>query len=113
MVKDPEVAQDVWWGKVNQPISPEHFDTLLADVRKHLDGSSDLFVQDLWAGADRAHRLSVRFVSPNAWHMQFVRNMFLVAFGLALHAHAAQQLTGLECPQPRRRMGAARRIRHD
>jgi phosphoenolpyruvate carboxykinase (ATP) len=34
-------------------------------------------VQDLWTGADPAHRLSVRFVSPNAWHMQFVRNMFL------------------------------------
>jgi phosphoenolpyruvate carboxykinase (ATP) len=77
VVKDPDVAQDVWWGKVNQPISPEHFDVLLADVRKYLDASSDLFVQDLWAGADPAHRLSVRFVSPNAWHMQFVRNMFL------------------------------------
>jgi len=77
VVKDPEIEQDVWWGKVNQPISPEHFDVLLADVRKYLDASSDLFVQDLWAGADPAHRLSVRFVSPNAWHMQFVRNMFL------------------------------------
>ena len=77
VVMDPEVAADVWWGKVNQPISPEQFDALLADVRKHLDASSDLFVQDLWAGADPAHRLSVRFVSPNAWHMQFVRNMFL------------------------------------
>jgi phosphoenolpyruvate carboxykinase (ATP) len=77
VVEDPEIAQDVWWGKVNQPISPEHFDALLADVRKYLDASSDLFVQDLWAGADPVHRLSVRFVSPNAWHMQFVRNMFL------------------------------------
>ncbi|HSU94688.1 MAG TPA: phosphoenolpyruvate carboxykinase (ATP), partial [Gemmatimonadaceae bacterium] len=77
VVEDPDVAHDVWWGKVNQPISPEHFDVLLADVRKYLDASSDLFVQDLWAGADPVHRLSVRFVSPNAWHMQFVRNMFL------------------------------------
>ena len=40
VVKDPEVAEDVWWGKVNQPISPEHFDALLADVRKHLDAST-------------------------------------------------------------------------
>ncbi|MBA2685626.1 MAG: phosphoenolpyruvate carboxykinase (ATP) [Gemmatimonadaceae bacterium] len=74
---DPDVAQDVWWGKVNQPVSPENFGVLLADVQAYLNGSSDLFVQDLWAGADPAHRLSVRFVSPNAWHMQFVRNMFL------------------------------------
>jgi phosphoenolpyruvate carboxykinase (ATP) len=77
VVEDPEVAQDVWWGKVNRPLSPEHFDVLLADVRTYLDACGDLFVQDLWAGADPAHRLSVRFVSPNAWHMQFVRNMFL------------------------------------
>ncbi len=77
VVRDPDVERDVWWGKVNQPLDPEHFDVLLADVRAHLDASPDLFVQDLWAGADQAHRLSVRFVSPNAWHMQFVRNMFL------------------------------------
>jgi phosphoenolpyruvate carboxykinase (ATP) len=77
VVRDPDVQEDVWWGKVNQPLSPEHFDALHADVRKYLDASADLFVQDLWAGADPAHRLSVRFVSPNAWHMQFVRNMFL------------------------------------
>jgi phosphoenolpyruvate carboxykinase (ATP) len=77
VVNDPDVAKDVWWGKVNQPIAPEKFDVLLADVQAHLNSSADLFVQDLWAGADVAHRLSVRFVSPNAWHMQFVRNMFL------------------------------------
>ncbi|MGH7690345.1 MAG: phosphoenolpyruvate carboxykinase (ATP), partial [Gemmatimonadaceae bacterium] len=35
------------------------------------------FVQDLYCGADAAHRLSVRYVSPNAWHMAFVRNMFI------------------------------------
>ena len=73
VVKDPDVAEDVWWGKVNQPLSPEHFDALAADVRRHLDASSDLFVQDLWAGADPTHRLSVRFVSPQGWHVAFVR----------------------------------------
>jgi phosphoenolpyruvate carboxykinase (ATP) len=77
IVRDPDVEKDVWWGKVNQAMTPEHFETLHADVRKYLDASSDLFVQDLWSGADPAHQLSVRFVSPNAWHMQFVRNMFL------------------------------------
>ncbi|HXT47331.1 MAG TPA: phosphoenolpyruvate carboxykinase (ATP), partial [Gemmatimonadaceae bacterium] len=77
IVRDPDVEKDVWWGKVNQAMTPEHFDALHADVRKYLDASSDLFVQDLWSGADPANQLSVRFVSPNAWHMQFVRNMFL------------------------------------
>ena len=77
IARDPDVEKDVWWGKVNQALSPAHFDALHADVRQYLEASADRFVQDLWAGADPAHRLSVRFVSPNAWHMAFVRNMFL------------------------------------
>ena len=37
----------------------------------------ELFVSDLWAGADPTHRLNVRFVCPNAWHSVFVNNMFI------------------------------------
>lgn len=77
VVRDPVSEKDVDWGKVNQPISPAHFTALLADVRKHLDASPELFVEDLHCGADPAYQLSVRYVSPNAWHMAFVRNMFI------------------------------------
>jgi len=77
VVKDPRSEKDVDWGKVNQPISPEKYQLLLADVRNYLNGSKELFVEDLYCGADPAYRLSVRYVSPNAWHMAFVRNMFI------------------------------------
>src|ERR1043166_9731433 len=77
VVKDPESEKDVDWGKVNQPFDDERFDVLLADVRKHLDARDNLFVQDLYCGADSRYRLSVRYVSPSAWHMAFVRNMFI------------------------------------
>src|SRR5215469_6701638 len=77
VVKSGEAAQDVNWGTVNQPISPEHFNALLGDVRQYLNGLSDLFVQDLYIGADPSHRLRVRYVTPNAWHALFVRNMFI------------------------------------
>jgi phosphoenolpyruvate carboxykinase (ATP) len=77
VVKEPGTEGDNDWGKVNQPISPERFETLLADVRQYLDGRDELFVQDLYCGADPKYRLSVRYVSPNAWHMAFVRNMFI------------------------------------
>ena len=43
----------------------------------YLNGQDELFVQDLYCGADPKYRLSVRYVSPNAWHMAFVRNMFI------------------------------------
>ncbi|MGI9141193.1 MAG: phosphoenolpyruvate carboxykinase (ATP), partial [Gemmatimonadaceae bacterium] len=77
VVRDPASEKDVDWGKVNQPITPNHFAALLADVRKYLDAAPELFVQDLHCGADPAYQLSVRYVSPNAWHMAFVRNMFI------------------------------------
>jgi phosphoenolpyruvate carboxykinase (ATP) len=77
VVKEPSTEADVDWGKVNQPISPEHFETLRADVQRYLDGRDELFVQDLYCGADPQYRLAVRYVSPNAWHMAFVRNMFI------------------------------------
>src|SRR2546423_14809979 len=77
VVREPQSEKDVDWGKVNQPFAPDKFDTLLADVRKHLNAQAELFVEDLYCGADPKYRLSVRYVSPSAWHMAVVRNMFI------------------------------------
>jgi phosphoenolpyruvate carboxykinase (ATP) len=77
VVRDPSTEKDVDWGKVNQPFPAQKFDQLLSDVKEHLDGRAELFVQDLYCGADPRFRLSVRYVSPSAWHMAFVRNMFI------------------------------------
>ena len=56
----------------------EQFDTLLADVQRvPRTGATSCSSQDLYCGADPKYRLSVRYVSPNAWHMAFVRNMFI------------------------------------
>ncbi len=77
VVREPSSEGDVDWGKVNQPLSDAHFEQLQADVREYLNGLDNLFVQDLYCGADPAHRLSVRYVTPNAWHAGFVRNMFI------------------------------------
>jgi phosphoenolpyruvate carboxykinase (ATP) len=77
VVKEPSSEKDVDWGKVNQPLSVEKYQLLLEDVRKYLNESAELFVEDLYCGADPSYRLSVRYVSPNAWHMAFVRNMFI------------------------------------
>jgi phosphoenolpyruvate carboxykinase (ATP) len=76
VVKDALSEGKVWWGKVNQPIAPEHFDRLHADVLRHLN-DQEIFVRDLFAGADPEFRIPVRFVTPNAWQALFVYNMFL------------------------------------
>src|SRR5262245_8007835 len=49
VVEEPGSSGDVWWGKVNKPISPAHFDALLDKARQHLAGR-DLFVFDGYAG---------------------------------------------------------------
>ena len=77
VVKETSSEKDINWGKINRPISPEKYQLLLADVRNYLNDATELFVEDLYCGADPAYRLSVRYVSPNAWHMAFARNMFI------------------------------------
>ncbi|HEX9128178.1 MAG TPA: phosphoenolpyruvate carboxykinase (ATP) [Gemmatimonadaceae bacterium] len=77
VVKEPSSDKDVDWGNVNQPLTVEKYQLLLEDVRRYLNETPELFVEDLYCGADPSYRLSVRYVSPNAWHMAFVRNMFI------------------------------------
>ncbi|MBI3792391.1 MAG: phosphoenolpyruvate carboxykinase (ATP), partial [Gemmatimonadetes bacterium] len=77
VVREPSSEAHVDWGAVNQPISPAHYQVLLAEVKAYLNARDELFVQDLYCGADPAHRLAVRYVTPNAWHASFVRNMFI------------------------------------
>src|SRR5918998_4296658 len=76
VVDDPEVHGQVWWGRVNRPMPPERFQGLAAKVRGWLGGRPVLFTQDLYAGADPAHRIRVRLVTTNAWHALFARNLF-------------------------------------
>ena len=47
------------------------------DIIAHLK-SQELFVQDLYAGADPEYRLPVRFIHELAWQNLFVRNLFIV-----------------------------------
>jgi phosphoenolpyruvate carboxykinase (ATP) len=75
VVDEPDSAGQIWWEK-NARMEATAFDRLLQDVREHLSGQ-ELFVQDLFGGADAAYRLPVRFFTPNAWHAMFVRNMFV------------------------------------
>jgi phosphoenolpyruvate carboxykinase (ATP) len=76
IVREPDSEHHVWWGAVNHPLAPEHFERLRADVICHLN-AQDLYVRDVFAGADADYRNAIRFVTPSAWHALFVHNMFL------------------------------------
>jgi phosphoenolpyruvate carboxykinase (ATP) len=76
VVDDPETTANVWWGPINQKLTPEKFTILKGRVQAYLQGQ-DLFVQDLYAGADPARRLRVRVVTTGAWQALFARNIFI------------------------------------
>ncbi len=75
VVRDASTENTVWWDN-NGAITPAHFSTLLADFKAHARGK-DLFVQDLYGGADPANRVRVRVYTEYAWHSLFIRNLLI------------------------------------
>ena len=88
-VDDEVTHAQVHWGKVNQAFSTERFDALLVRVLDHMR-ARDLFVQDLYCGADPAYRLPIRVITEYAWHALFVRQLFVRPQGDELAAHVAE-----------------------
>jgi len=76
IVRDAKTDGTIWWGNVNKPASPEMFSRLLDRFVSYLQGR-DIFIQDLFAGADPSYRLNVRVITEQAWHALFSRNMFI------------------------------------
>src|SRR6266850_2170590 len=76
VVREPSSEAQIDWGKVNRPMDPAQFDALHRDLLSSLAGK-ELFVQDVYAGADPAYRLPVRVINELAWHNLFARNLFI------------------------------------
>lgn len=76
IVEDDNTRDQVWWGGFNTPISQEIFSSLKAKMLDYLE-QKEVFVQDLYAGADAEYRLPVRLITELAYHSLFVRNMFV------------------------------------
>ncbi len=81
VVREPEVADQVWWGPVNQPMEPEAF-AALRDHAFRWASRCDLYVQDVAVGAHPRYQVSVRVITELAWHSLFTRHLFLRPQGL-------------------------------
>ncbi|WP_156399073.1 phosphoenolpyruvate carboxykinase [Methylobacterium sp. Leaf466] len=75
VVRDASTENEVWWEN-NGAITPEQFDALLSDFLAHAEGR-ELFAQDLYGGADPAHRAQARVFTELAWHSLFIRNLLI------------------------------------
>ena len=86
IVKDSETSDTVWWDN-NQEMSPEAFGNLHDDFRKHLNGA-EVFVHDLYGGADAGNRIKVRIITEFCPSNRPPPNL---AYG---HAHSHEDLEG-------------------
>src|SRR5438270_38197 len=77
VVKDSSNEGLVHWGPVNQPFEPARFDALYGRMLDYLRSRDELFIQDLFAGADSTYRLPIRVINELAWHNLFVRQLFV------------------------------------
>ena len=76
IVKESSCADEVWWGKINQPIEEEKFGLLKKLATEHLE-KKDLFVKDCYVGADEHYRINLRLVSERAIGALFAGTMFI------------------------------------
>ena len=97
IVRESTSENNVWWGQYNRPFAPAKFEALYDRMLGYLEGR-DLFVEDVYAGADEKHRLPVRIVTESAWHAMFVRNMFLVPQSLEEYKRFVPEFTILGLP---------------
>ncbi len=73
----PAIHDKIWWGKVNQGVTPAGFDLAVRIAVDHLNARPRLYVFEGFAGADPAYRLGVRVVTEQAWHNLFASTLFI------------------------------------
>src|SRR5207237_443388 len=74
-VREPSSESQIWWEN-NQAIEPVKFDVVLESMLAYAR-DKDLYVQDLFGGADATHRLGVRVITELAWHSLFIQHMLI------------------------------------
>ena len=77
IVDEASTNSDINWGDVNISTDLATFNRMRAKVVEYLSNQEDLFVQDLYCGADFSEALPIRVINQNAWHNAFARNMFI------------------------------------
>jgi phosphoenolpyruvate carboxykinase (ATP) len=87
IVDTPDVHDKIDWGKINAPMSEEHFERLYQKMGTHLSQQENLYIFDGFAGADEGHQLHVRVISEYAYQSLFIRHLLRRPTEEALKTH--------------------------
>lgn len=77
LVETDASKDDIWWGKVNVPLSPESHGAVKAQAVSHLNAKPRLYVMDGFAGHDEKYRIKVRVITSRPYHALFMHNMLI------------------------------------
>lgn len=77
VVQEPSTADQIEWGQVNRPVTPEVFNALWQRVEASLKGQ-DKYVSYVHVGADINHYLPIKMTTQTAWQNLFGQNLFIV-----------------------------------
>lgn len=75
IVDTPAVHDKISWSN-NAPCSEATFDGLYAKMKKYAK-DQELYVTDVYAGADPENRLQVKFINEFAWQHLFIKQLFI------------------------------------
>lgn len=96
-VMEESSQQNIDWGSYNRPMTEEKFNAMFGRLQAYWQGE-ELFVQDVYSGADPDYRLPVRIITEHAWSSFFVRNMFLAETDLARMKEFVPDFTVMVAP---------------
>jgi phosphoenolpyruvate carboxykinase (ATP) len=77
VVREPGSQDRIWWGDVNRELPEAKFQGLRDKVTAYLEQRPVLYLIDAFAGADPAHRMSVRVITDTAYHALFAKTLFI------------------------------------
>ncbi|MBM3179716.1 MAG: phosphoenolpyruvate carboxykinase (ATP) [Chloroflexi bacterium] len=97
VVRHTDSENNIWWGVYNRPFAADKFEVLYDRMLGFMQGK-DIFVQDVYGGADESYRLPVRIVTELAWHSHFVRNMFILPQALEEYKRFVPEFTIIAMP---------------
>lgn len=76
LVEQSPSKSHIGWGSVNKPISEANFEALHKHVVDHCRGRN-LYIRDMFAGAEEKSRLAIRVITETAWHNLFASQLFV------------------------------------
>jgi phosphoenolpyruvate carboxykinase (ATP) len=76
IVDTPKLHDKINWGKVNVPISKNHYDQLHKKITNFFDQEEEIFVVDATVGADKKNSINLRVYCQYAYQAIFATHLF-------------------------------------